>query len=96
MDILFENKTSNGDSDIIEIKDGGYRNIKATGTFDGAIITLYVDYRDDDYAPLVEDNIAQTITTPGDLSLQPFRPGMRFKATLSSAGGSTDVTLKLL
>lgn len=96
MDILFENQTSNDDSPIITIDQGGYKNIKATGTFDGAIITLECDYKDNDFAPLTEDNIAQVFTAPGVLNLQPFKPGMRFKAVLSVAGGSTDVTLKLL
>ena len=96
MDILFENKTSDGDSPVISINDGGYRNIKATGVFGGANITLLADYNDDDFAPLVEDNIDQTITKPGVLNLQPFKPGMRFKATISGATGTTNITLNLL
>lgn len=95
-EILFKNKTTDGDSNIIEIRDGGYRNIKVTGTFAGATITLYSDFFDNDYAPLTEDNILQTITTPGFLNLQPFKIGVRFKATISGATGSTDLTAKLL
>ena len=95
VETLFENKTSNGDSAVVVIGDGGYRNIKATGVFGGATLTLQVDYTDNDYAPLIEDNIAQTITTPGALNIQPFKPGIRFKAVLSGATGTTDITLKL-
>jgi len=94
--ILFQNQTTNDDSAVEEIIDGSYRNAKATGVFDGAIITFQADHRDDDYAPMIEDSVAQTITIPGVLNLQPFKSGMRLKAVLSNAGASTDITLKTL
>ena len=93
---LFLNETGDGDSSIIDIKDGGYRLIKATGIFGGAIITLNADFVDDDFAPLVEDNIDQTLTKPGVLNIQPFKTGCRFKATISGASGTTNITLKIL
>jgi len=94
---LFKNQTSNGDSPNFDddIRGGSF-NLKATGNFDGAIITLNVDFRDNDFAPIVSDNIAQTITAPGLNSIILLKIGTRLKATLSSAGGSTDVTLKIL
>ena len=96
IELLLENATTNGDGAVIEIRDGGYRNIKTTGVFGGATITLNIDYVDGDYAPLVEDNIDQTITKIGDMNLQPFKTGMRIKATITGATGTTNITSKLL
>ena len=95
-EILFQNQTGNGDSPIVDLKEGGYGILKATGIFDGADITLNMDFKDNDFAPVVDDNSIKTLTVPGVVAFQPFKPGVRLKATIANAGVSTDITLKLL
>lgn len=89
---FFEDQTTDDTSDIYSIQDGGYRVIKATGTFDGATITIEADFGDDDFADIQAYQFAEEDIK--DLVM--LKVGMRIRATISSAGASTSVSLKML
>lgn len=90
--VFFENETTNATSEVYFVKDGGYRELKATGTFDGATITVEVDFDDNDFAPVLD----YQFTEPVAKYIQPLRPGMRLRAVVTDAGPTTNVTFKLM
>lgn len=89
---FFQNQTTNGDSPIYNVQDGGYRIIKATGTFGGASVSIFVDFGDGNFAPI----LSYAFTMPDTKEIQPLKPGIRLKAVMTSASGTTDVTLMIL
>lgn len=92
---LFTNQTGNGSSN--GAIGSGQGLLIATGTFDGATITIEVADADvaANYAPL---NLVDEIFTAPHAKVFDFVSEDKYfiRATLSDAGGSTDVTLKLL
>ncbi len=90
--VFFENQTTNGTSDPYLILDGGYRTLKATGTFAGAKVVIEVDFNDGDFAPIRAYEFVQS-----DVKyIQPLRTGLRLRAVVENAGIGTDISLKLL
>lgn len=89
---FFDNQTTNATSDPYKVQDGGYRLIKATGTFDSATVTIQVDFDDDEFAPVV----AYVFTAPDIKEIQPLKTGVRLRAVLANAGASTDITIKII
>lgn len=89
---FFQNQTTNGDSPIYNVQDGGYRIIKATGVFGGAAITINVDFGDGEFAPI----LSYQFTAPDTKEIQPLKPGVRLKATVALSSPTTDVTLMII
>lgn len=89
---FFENQTTDGTSDIYEVQDGGYRVIKATGSFDGAEIEVQFDFADDDFATAQ----SYSFTEEDAKVIQPLKSGVRLRCEVISSGASTDLTVKIL
>jgi hypothetical protein len=90
------NVTQNGPTEIINDIGGGYFLVKMSGTFDGAIVELQVDFGDDDFQPLILDNVKQNFSIVGVGFLMPLKAGARLRFLVSSAGASTDITIRVL
>lgn len=76
---------------------GGYLIVKISGTFDGAVVQPQADFLDGDYQPFLDpDNADQNLVAPGIKALQPLKKGMRLRFNTTNAGGSTNLTVKIL
>jgi len=89
---LLDNQTIDGNGPAYSVQDGGYRIIKATGVFGGASVTIEVDFSDNLWSPI----LAYQFTAPDTKEIQPLKTGQRLRAVLSSASGTTEVTIKSL
>lgn len=90
---FFQNRTTDGVSEIYNVQDGGYRIIKATGTFDtGTEVEVQFDFADDDFAP----SRSYIFTETDAKVIQPLKPGVRIRCEVKSAGVSTDITVKII
>ena len=85
---LITNRTTDGSGSAVGVESGGYRIIRFRGTFDGATVVIDCDFGDDNWVPA--DDTGRT--TEGVLYLS-LAQGMRIRATVSSAGASTDLTV---
>lgn len=89
---FFANQTTDTTSEAYQVQDGGYRIIKATGTFGGATITIEIDFADNDFAPIQ----AYQFTEADVKEIQPLKPGIMIRAVVTDATETTDVTLRLI
>lgn len=89
---FFENETTNATSEIYNITDGGIRALKATGTFDSATVTIEMDFVDSGWAPIQSFQF----TEPDIKKVTSLKTGLRMRAVITSAGASTDITLKIM
>ena len=94
---LFLNKGLDGDSGWLEA--GGVesyesgreiqKTIKLTGGFGGGIVTMEVDFGDNDPAPVIlEDNTVQELTGPCVFKVM-LSPQSRVRLVLSGSTGAT-------
>lgn len=97
---LFENQTSNGNSEPVSVN---YSNktaiVKFWGTFDGAYVTLQT------LAPQTNPEVwldvpdlagdVLTFDANGQRTMQDFVQNEQVRAVLSNAGGATTVTVSL-
>lgn len=89
---FFTNETTDATSPIFQIDDGGYRVLRASGTFGGATITLYADFGDNNFVPFAD----APFTAPNVKGLEFLKTGMRLRATISSSSGSTSINFDML
>lgn len=85
--IVFDGQTSNGDSDAYDFP-GGVMTLTASGTFDGALITL-------SYKPSIDDafvEVSDLVFTAAGVKNIHLSPG-QVKATQASSGGSSNTKL---
>jgi len=88
---FFENQTTNATSSEVlgTALTGGFCVMKFTGTFDGAIIKVMMDFNDSDYAPLdaleIDEACCRAVKMPA---------GTRITVELSNAQPTTDITVK--
>jgi hypothetical protein len=85
--IVFDGQTSNGDSAAYDFP-GGVMTLTASGTFNGATVTLL-------YKPSIDsDFVTVSDLSFTDLGVKNIQLSAgQVKANLASAGGSTDVKL---
>lgn len=88
---LLTNQTTNGSGSAVSVSSGGYRIVRFYGTFDSCTVTVECDFGDGNWVPA--QDTAQSVT--GVIYLQ-CAVGMRIRATLASAGVSTDVTVDFI
>lgn len=89
---LFENQSSDGFSSIYEESQGGIRWLKLGGNFDGATVDLQLDFGDNNFV-----NVSNYQFTSEDaVEIKSLKPGIRLRLKVSSSGGSTSITAKLL
>lgn len=91
MTTFFKNQTSDLVSTVVHQSSGGSDIVKVTGVADGATVQMLVDFKDDDYAPL----LAGLITSP-DAKMLTTKAGVRIKCEISGAGAGTDLTVQML
>lgn len=89
---FFENQTANGTSPVYNVQDGGERIVKYTGDFDGATISLQLDFGDGLYAPIA----GAEYTAAGAETLKYLKPGLRIRVVLTNVGAATNITVKIL
>ena len=88
MKTLLTNQTSNASGSSVDVKDGGYRIVRFYGTFDGCSVMVEADFGDGNFVPAQD-----TPQTREGLIYVQLAHGMRLRATLSSAGASTSVSV---
>lgn len=88
--IFFQNQTTSDVSPILNITDGGFRTFKCSGVFDGAKITIEVDFADDEFSPIRSYEFTET-----DVKFIQLRTGLRIRANLQNANAGTNLSLKL-
>lgn len=86
--VFFTDQTTNETSSPFSISDGGMKQVKVTGVFDGAVLTPEADFDVDDFASLVDS----TFCDEGIRMIYTI-PGQRIRFTLSDVGASTSITV---
>lgn len=89
---LFTAQTANGDSSVFDAVHREYSLIRVYGTFDGATVTAYADFDESGTYCILADGV----WTSADIKTLYFKPGVKFKLTLSSAGASTSISAEVL
>jgi metal-sulfur cluster biosynthetic enzyme len=89
--VLYDTATTDVDSAIYTVLDGGTIHVKVNGTFDGCTVTGYIDFQDSSYCALQD-----AVWTAEDVKKVFVKAGETFKLTISSAGASTDIDAILL
>lgn len=84
---LLTNQTSNGSGSAADVSSGGYRIVRYRGTFDSCTITVECDFGDGNWVA------AGDAATAEGLDYIALAIGMRMRATVASAGASTDVSV---
>jgi hypothetical protein len=85
---LLENQTVDGSGSAVDVESGGYKIVRYYGTFDSCSIQVECDFdRDGNWVPAGD---ARTSATADYVQ---SAHGMRLRATVSSAGASTNVTV---
>ncbi len=90
---LFDGRTTDGDSATYTFNQAsGSVQMVARGTWDGATVTVY--FSDDDGTTWID--IGGGVSCSANCAERIFEShGMQMKATVSSAGGSTDLDVNL-
>ena len=91
--VLFQNETSNGDSDSILLvtgRAGGKKQLQVNGVFGGATLIVQTASEEDPTGFKTLTN--GTLTDPTDLLLDVLKTGTIFKLNLASVSGTTDIT----
>ena len=90
---LLKNQTidTTGSQDTEKWK-GGKGTVLCEGTFDGATVSLEASYDDGEWVPCGAD----TSFTEAGLILLELSSGFILRGSVSSAGGSTDVSLTVI
>lgn len=91
METLLTNQTTNASGSAVELHNGGFKIVRFYGTFDGATCTAECDFGDGNWVPAQDTGN----TDEGVIYLQ-TRVGMRLRATVTSAGASTDVSVDMI
>jgi hypothetical protein len=87
---IFENRTTDGDSTVFT-HEGGDAVLYVWGTFDSCTVTF--NHSPDGTTYFTETALTYTAANEGDILT--LRQGVKYKATVSSAGGSTDINVTL-
>lgn len=87
---FFTARTTDGTSAVLNIKDGGYSLLKVDGVFDGATVSIEVDFGDGLFATLSDTFTAE------DVKYVQLKAEMNIKITIAGAGGSTSLNVNLI
>lgn len=90
MDVLLAAKTTNGSGTDAVVKDGGFKLLRIYGTFDGATVTLSIDFNGS--TTFVNDS---TYTAQGVYYVN-SKVGLTYRLTISAAGASTSLSAEML
>ena len=90
MDVLLNAKTTNGAGTDLIVRDGGFKLLRIYGTFDGATVTLSIDF-----------NGSTTFVTDSAYTAQGVyyvnsKVGLTYRATISGAGAGTSLSAEML
>ena len=89
---LLTNATTNTSGTPVTIEGGGYKIVRFYGTFDTATCTVEIDFGDGNWVPAQDTGKR----AEGVIYLQCTQGGMRVRATTTSVGGSTDISVDML
>ena len=90
---LFTNQTTIATSE--SVKSSGFATLRMSGTIVGGSLNIEGDFGDGEWQPFTANNLNQTLTVPGIVSLQPLKNGMLIRVRLVGVGGGTDVTVDI-
>jgi hypothetical protein len=95
--VLFENRTTDGNSDAIALLTGG-AEISVTGTFDGAKVTFQDTKDGADWADIIDVSTGAALEVTFATNSVQLLPsagiyGKTIRAVVASAGASTDLTV---
>jgi len=92
--VLYSTATSDGDSAILTVPNDGreYALCRVYGTFDGATVQASADFDNSG----TYCNLADGVWTEEDIKQVYLKPDVKFKLTISVAGGRTSLSSEII